>query len=116
MRLFWKIGCTAHDKDKKAQSLVSVEPDEAKIWLAAGDTLLIDIREVEEYAREAIAGAISMPLSTYPLQLEAGSSIRRVVFHCQSGSRTRLAACRLRASTSLPAFQLTGGLHAWKRT
>lgn len=100
----------------KLEALGLVTAGEAQRWWMEGDTLLVDIREPEEHARRSIPFAFSAPLSRFPAALETGSRIKRVVFHCESGNRTRLAAARLAASTTLPSFQLAGGFRAWLQT
>jgi rhodanese-related sulfurtransferase len=78
-------------------------------WLACGDTVVIDVREPGEYAREHIVGAQLMPLCTVDAaQLPRG---KRIVLCCASGNRSQTAARRL----ALPGIvQLEGGLFAWK--
>ena len=78
-------------------------------WLACGDTVLIDVREPVEYAREHIVGAQLMPLCTVDAaQLPKG---KRIVLCCASGNRSQTAARRL----AIPGLvQLEGGLFAWK--
>lgn len=82
--------------------------------LKAGEVTLVDIREPDEFAREHIAGATSVPLS----RLEQGhlniASAGDVVFHCRSGMRTNANCARLAAHVSGPAFMLDGGLDSWK--
>lgn len=98
---------------KEIQPLKTISAARLRVWMSAGDTLLIDIREAEEHARGCIPGAVSLPLSRYPSSLAADAQIRRVVFHCQSGNRTRLAARRLKEGTTLPACALESGLSDW---
>ena len=80
-----------------------------------GRATLIDIREADEYAREHIAGAVSLPLSKLEaghLTLEPG---RDAVFHCKSGMRTNANCVKLSEHIDGEAFVLTGGLDAWKQ-
>ncbi|HRO02732.1 MAG TPA: rhodanese-like domain-containing protein, partial [Terricaulis sp.] len=44
-------------------NLPSIDPQTLQQRLKAGDTLLIDVREQDEHAREHIAGARLVPLS-----------------------------------------------------
>lgn len=83
--------------------------------LKAGAVTLIDIREPDEYAREHIAGAVSMPLSRLELGRLDVEPRGEVVFHCKSGLRTNSNCARLAAHVDGPAFMLDGGLEAWKR-
>ena len=97
------------------EPLREVSADQVRVWMASGDTLLVDIRETEEHRREALPGALSSPLSRFPERLATPPGIKRVIFHCQSGRRTRHAGARLAAATELPAYSLIGGLQSWGR-
>lgn len=97
-----------------APPLTPVEATTLRVWLEEGDVLLVDIREPGEHARSHLPRSRSVPLSRYPEHLEPPPGARRVVFYCQSGRRTRLAAARLAGSTDLPAFVLKGGIAGWR--
>ena len=83
--------------------------------LKAGELTLIDIREPDEFAREHINGAVSLPLS----RLEAGPVALRgvtpVAFTCRTGMRTNSRCARLAAQVGEPAFVHEGGLAGWKK-
>ncbi|MDP3675674.1 MAG: rhodanese family protein [Novosphingobium sp.] len=91
--------------------LPTLTPAEAQRAIKAG-ALLIDIREHDEHAREAIPGALNLPLARIgelPLA-EAG-----YVFHCRSGMRTDANAARLAAAArGAPCHSLAGGIDAWR--
>ena len=94
--------------------LNAVDAPTVHAWMAAGEVLLIDVREPAEYAGEHIAGAGLMPLSTFdPAQLsqEAG---KKIVLHCQSGNRSAQAGRQLLAAGVAAVWHLRGGLQAWK--
>jgi rhodanese-related sulfurtransferase len=76
---------------------------------------LVDIREADEYAREHIDGAVSLPLSKLEsahLKLE---HVKDVVFQCRSGARTGANCARLAAVANGQAYVMEGGLEAWKK-
>lgn len=84
---------------------------EAKRLVDQG-AILVDVREVNEYADENIPGARNEPLSRI-----GGSTITgapAVVFHCKSGARTRMNARGLADCTDAEAYILDGGIEAWK--
>ncbi len=94
--------------------LVDVSPDLLAEWLAAGEAVLVDVREDFEHREERIDDAVSRPLSKFDadaLRRECGG--KRVVFHCRSGKRSADAAGRFRQGDG-PAFHLAGGIDAWK--
>jgi rhodanese-related sulfurtransferase len=96
-------------------SLTPIDAKSLAARLKSGEVALIDIREADEYAREHIADAVSLPLS----RLEAGhvalDAGKDVVFHCRSGMRTSSNCDRLAARVEGAAFTLDGGLDSWKR-
>lgn len=94
-------------------SLKSISPERAA-ELARNGALLIDIRELDEHARERIAGARHLPLSRLDGQTVASDSGGIVIFHCRSGARTQANAERLLAVAGGEAYFVEGGLQSWK--
>lgn len=95
--------------DLQELSPVEVHDQLLRKWI-----VLIDVRELEEYARERIPGAMLFPLSTFdPHALPVGGH-RRVVFHCGSGKRSAEAVKRCRDAGVMALTHLSGGLQAWK--
>lgn len=95
-------------------SLPLISPQQANALVAEG-AKLIDIRDPDEYAREHIPAARSVPLDTLPggLETHAGET---VIFHCQSGARTSSNAARLAQATApAQAFIVEGGIQGWKQ-
>ena len=94
-------------------ALPRISPSDAKLLIDQG-ALLVDVRELEEHAREHIPGSKNYPLT----HLKEGSlpaSAPAVVFHCKSGNRTLLNAGLLaKAANGVDAFVIDGGIEAWK--
>jgi rhodanese-related sulfurtransferase len=93
-------------------SLPHISPSDAKRLIDEG-AILIDIRDIDEHARERIPQARNVPLSKLcdgPL-----SDGGRIVFHCKSGNRTKMNAPLLAKSTDADAYILDGGIEAWKK-
>jgi rhodanese-related sulfurtransferase len=84
---------------------------EAKRLIEQG-ALLVDVREVNEYADENIPGARNEPLSRIGRNPISGAPA--IVFHCKSGARTRMNAHALAHCTDAEAYILDGGIEAWK--
>lgn len=96
-------------------SLTKLDPQTAADRIKRGELKLVDIREADEYGREHIGGAISLPLSAVDsagLMLDADHN---AVFHCKSGMRTEANCDRLAAHVNGSAYILEGGLDAWKK-
>ena len=95
-------------------SLPLITPQQANALIDDG-AKLIDIRDPDEYAREHIPAAQSVPLDTLPGALSAGAG-ETVIFHCQSGARTSNNAARLaRAASPAQALVVEGGIQGWKQ-
>ncbi len=95
------------------QALQNLDATTVKAMIDDGETMLIDVREPGEHARERIAGARLVPLSILnPAKLELGD--KRVVLHCASGNRSARAAQVLMAAGVRQVGHLKGGLPAWK--
>ena len=95
-------------------SLPLITPQQANALIDDG-AKLIDIRDPDEYAREHIPAAQSVPLDTLPggLKTQAGET---VIFHCQSGARTSNNAARLaQAASPAQALVVEGGIQGWKQ-
>lgn len=97
-----------HDKQ-----VTDATPDMVQAWLSAGEILLVDVREPNEYAYERIHGALLYPLSTFdPRALPVEG--RKLVLHCGSGKRSLMAAHKLQAAGHGHLTHLAGGIQAWK--
>ncbi|HHI2214570.1 rhodanese family protein [Enterobacter cloacae] len=95
-------------------SLPLITPQQANALIDDG-AKLIDIRDPDEYAREHIPAAQSVPLDTLPGALNAGAG-ETVIFHCQSGARTSNNAARLaQAASPAQALVVEGGIQGWKQ-
>lgn len=97
-------------------TLISLSPHDVAERLRHGRTILIDIREADEFARCHIADAVSRPLSTLPSRASAQPPGTDIVFTCKSGLRTATNATRLTTHVGDQAFVLAGGIDGWVAT
>jgi hypothetical protein len=68
----------------------TITPKEVHEHLSCGNCLLIDVREADERASEAIDGSLHLPLG----RIKAGEfppTGRQVILHCKSGRRSAAA-------------------------
>lgn len=95
-------------------SLQTIDPKNAKQLLDRG-AVLVDIRELDERARNWIPGTHHLPLSKLGEAEPALNAGRPVIFHCKSGARTLANANRLadKLGGSCEAYIVDGGLEAW---
>jgi len=94
-------------------------PDDAMSAINAG-ALVIDVREPQEFAAGAIAGAINVPLGQIQRQglaalHTAGVDVDAPTFLlvCRSGARSGSACLALRGALGERAKNLAGGVMAW---
>ncbi len=71
-------------------------------------TLLVDLRDREEYSRDHITGAWNIPFEELEEHLSEMESFERVIFYCTSGNHS-LAAARLLAKQGKQAYSVAGG-------
>jgi rhodanese-related sulfurtransferase len=95
-------------------TLTKLTPQDTANRIKMGEAVLVDVREPDEYAREHIPGAISLPISalnTAHLKIEAD---QQAIFHCKSGMRTDSNCAALSQKIDGEAYMLDGGLDAWR--
>ena len=98
-----------------SEQITMVEVDTARQWIAAGEAVVVDVREPHEYAAEHIAGAHLMPLSSFdPDELPAVPEGKKLLLHCRSAQRCGVAAAHLvQNGYSGDIHRLAGGMLAW---
>ena len=89
-------------------------PAEIKIWLNAGEIVLVDVREPSEYEVEHIAGALLLPLSSFEADLFPTLPGKKLVLHCAVGKRSEAAGKMLLNEGYAAVIHMTGGMEAWK--
>jgi len=89
-------------------------PQQVKAALDAHEIMLIDVRELAEFAAEKIAGAVNVPLSTFDPASLPDSGGKTVVLQCAGGKRSAMAVDKCRAANQAIETHLAGGLAAWK--
>jgi rhodanese-related sulfurtransferase len=99
-----------------AKSRISeISPTEADA-LAQKGALLIDVRELHEFAAGHAAGAIHLSRGLLELEIEekAPDVATPVLCICGGGSRSALAADNLQKMGYTNVKSVSGGLRAWK--
>lgn len=91
-----------------------ISAQELDAMLRAGQALVVDVREVDEFASGHIPGAINMPLSTFqPSRLPAADD-KTVVLSCLGGKRSAMALAKCANARSAVDTHLAGGFGAWQ--
>ena len=94
--------------------LIEIDAQTVRDWLEREEAVLVDVREAEEYAEERIPGPLPFPLSGFDPEHLPGEPGKKTVLTCFIGHRSAEAAEQPFAAGHTPAFQLDGGLFAWK--
>lgn len=98
-------------------------PDQVAGEMAAGEVLLVDLREAAEREEDGvIPGAIHVPTGTLASVADPASPAhraefetgRRIILHCASGIRSALAADAMGGMGYGNVAHLDGGIHAWE--
>ncbi|GEM84781.1 MULTISPECIES: rhodanese-like domain-containing protein [Thermaceae] len=90
-----------------------LSPAEARQKLEAG-ALLLDVRTPPERKEAKIPGSQALPLDRLAAEWEKLPRDKEIICQCRSGSRSATAA-RFLASKGFKAYNLAGGLEAWRR-
>jgi rhodanese-related sulfurtransferase len=88
-----------------------ISPQEAQTMQQ--NTLLVDVREPEEFAQVRIAGARLIPLSEFAGRYPELPQDQPVVLYCRSGNRSAQAAEWLSSRGYTHLLNLNGGILAW---
>jgi rhodanese-related sulfurtransferase len=93
--------------------LRACDVEELQEALAAGDCVLVDVRERAELDAEHFPGAVHAPLSAFDRHVHVIDRGRPAYLICASGQRATRAAERLRALGHPDVRVVRGGLRAW---
>ena len=90
-----------------------LSPEEVARRRAAGDLLLLDVREPREWERCRIDGATPAPLSRFMHHLPELDPERPTVVYCHTGVRSVYAAAFLQQQGFTEVYSMAGGIDAW---
>lgn len=86
-------------------------PSEVQSWIAAGEAVIVDVREMPEFAAGHIPGAHLNPLSAFDPAKVPGADGKKLVLHCAAGNRCGPASQMLAASGRKGTiYRLQGGI------
>ena len=77
------------------------------------NTVLIDVREPEEFAEASIAGSTLIPLGELPDRIAEVPREGEVLVHCKLGGRSARAVAFLQEQGITGATNVEGGIEAW---
>jgi rhodanese-related sulfurtransferase len=115
---------SAADLVAEAKSRIeNLDMDTVERELAAGDAVLVDVREAEELAASgSIPGAVHVPRGMLEFRADPASPYhmqpfepgRRIILHCASGGRSALSAVTLQEMGYTRVAHLDCGFNGWR--
>ena len=101
------------DDQAYAEPFRRIQPEEARSLIESGKVSVVDVREPWEYEKDHIAGAKLIPLARI-ISSPAQITTDNVVFVCEVGQRSGVAA-EVAASLGYEnLYNLEGGMSAWR--
>jgi adenylyltransferase/sulfurtransferase len=97
-----------------AEPFGRLTPQEAKKRLDSGELKLVDVREGWEFQRDHIPGASHLPLGQIIARPAEVLKESDVVFVCEVGQRSGVAAEMAAALGLTNVNNLDGGMQAWR--
>jgi len=98
------------------KNITEISPQDADSKSQAGEAVIIDVRDKDEWDEEHIPDAIHLSRGTIELEIEEKVSDPNAVIicHCGGGGRSALAAESLQKMGFKNVRSMAGGLKAWK--
>jgi rhodanese-related sulfurtransferase len=97
-----------------AEPFGRLSPREASDRVASGELTVVDVREHWEYARDHIPNATLTPLGQIISKPQDVITSDNVVFVCEVGQRSAVAAEMAAALGMQHVYNLEGGMQAWR--
>ncbi len=98
------------------KNITEISPTDAAAKLKSGGTVIVDVREKEEWDEEHIPDAIHLSRGMLELDIEekVPDLNTTVICHCGGGGRSALAAESLQKMGYKNVRSMAGGFKAWK--
>ena len=90
-----------------------VDVTEAQRRIAAGNTTILDVREIEEFDHARIADAINIPLGEVTARAAELPGEGELLVYCQTGIRSAFGVDMLGKAGVNNATNIAGGIVAW---
>jgi len=115
-----RIGNVGNREDAMAQeqggeAFRRIGPQEASEMIRSGQAAVVDVREDWEYQRDHIPEALHVPLARIISQPAQAITRDDVIFVCEVGQRSAVAAEMASALGKQHVYNLEGGMTAWRR-
>ena len=96
--------------------IIEVDTEQAQARISAGNVLVLDVREPDEYDQGALPDALHIPRGHLEAQIEAKAidKTQTVVVYCAGGVRSAFAARTLQELGYTDVLSMAGGFGKWK--
>jgi rhodanese-related sulfurtransferase len=98
------------------KNITEIRPTDAATKVKGGNTVIVDVREKDEWDEEHIPDAIHLSRGMIELEIEekVPDMSTTVIVHCGGGGRSALAAESLQKMGYKNVRSMAGGFKAWK--
>ncbi len=105
-----------HIIDEARSAIKQIDIDEARRMMEEPGTVVLDVRESDEWRQGHLTNAIGIPRGFLELRVEEKIPDRKtpIIVQCASGVRSLFAARTLREMGYEHVYNLIGGFNAWK--
>ncbi|MCJ2176939.1 rhodanese-like domain-containing protein [Novosphingobium album (ex Hu et al. 2023)] len=90
-----------------------ISAEQLDTMLKAGEALVVDVREVDEFAAGHIPGAVNMPLSSFQPSKLPHPEGKTLILNCLGGKRSGMALDKCGVAQAEVDTHLAGGFGAW---
>ncbi len=109
---------TAHELVQEAKkSIKECLPAEIHDKMTIPNTLLVDVREPEEYLQGHLYGAVNIPRGMLEFKISNEPTLqdltRPIIVYCKNSGRAALSVVAIQAMGFKNVVSLAGGIEAW---
>lgn len=109
------MGARMAEQDSLGEAFRRIGPVQVKELIESGAVTVVDVREDWEFARDHIAHAKHTPLGRIISRPRDAIVDDDVVFVCEVGQRSAVAAEMAAALGKRNVYNLEGGMTAWRK-
>lgn len=108
----------AHELVMEAKkSVTELPPSEIHNKLTSPNTLLIDVREPDEYRQGHIAGSVNIPRGMLEFKISNEPALqnltRSIIVYCKTSGRAALSVIAMQSMGFQNVLSMAGGFDAW---
>jgi rhodanese-related sulfurtransferase len=98
------------------KKIIEISPTDAAAKAKSSDTVIIDVRDKDEFDENHIPDAVNMSRGLIEIEIEEKFPDRNttIICHCGGGGRSALAAESLQKMGYKNVRSMAGGFRAWK--